>query len=238
MQSRPYVLFVALALAACSKNYIYRPTVTTTSATVAGLPASYYGVPPESPRGHVRIATLGFADIRPAGGGEQEDVPALHVRMIVANNSDRPWQLDTREARAILPRRGESRPAYATVDQGTPPVVEIPARAERTVDLFYPLPRDMQKEDSVPSFDVLWQIDTDARRVVERTPFERIEVETPSESSSPDTTLTYFAWGGPYWGDPYYAQGGAFVGVAPVYVERPVIIRRRVYVAPPAVRGR
>src|SRR5689334_15189870 len=68
----------ALGLTACEPMYVYRPAVSTTAATIAGLPASYYEVPPEAPRGHVRIATMGFAEIQPRGGGtDQGSLPAL-----------------------------------------------------------------------------------------------------------------------------------------------------------------
>jgi hypothetical protein len=210
----------ALALAACEHTYLYEPAVSTTSATVAGRPASYYTIPPESPRGHIRIATMGLAEIQPTEENGPE-VHALHLRMVVANNSDKAWTVDTREQRAILPRGGESRPAYAIVDHGSPPQVAVPPLAERTFDLFYPLPHNMQKESALPSFDVLWTVDTDARRVVERTPFERIEI-------APEPYPDYYTYGQPYWYDPYYFRGGSFVGVgvSPAYFEHPIVIHR------------
>lgn len=226
----------AAGLVACERSYIYRPAVTTTtSATIAGLPASYYGIPPEAPRGHLRIATLGFAEIRPQGAGDDQELRALHVRMIVANNADRPWLVDTREQRAVLPNGGESRPAYATADRGgaQPPSVEIAPGQARTIDLFYPLPQHMQSAGEVPSFDVLWRVDTAGRAVVDRTPFERIEIY-------PDNYRESYAWDGPYWYDPYYPRAGAFIGVGlpPVYVGHPVVIHPHVYSAPPARRVR
>jgi hypothetical protein len=225
------VLLGGIGLAACDEpSYIYRPAVSTTSATVNGLPASYYTIPPEAPRGNVRIVTMGFAEIQPQGSAEQ--LRALHVRMVVANNSDASWYVDTREQHAVLPEGGESRPAYATVDHGAPPVVEIPPRGERTIDLFYPLPAQVQKESALPSFAMLWQVNTNTRAVVDRTPFERQELIT-------DVYPDYYDWRGPYWYDPYYARGG-FVGVGftPVYVSRPVVIHHRVYSAYPAYRVR
>jgi hypothetical protein len=235
MRHARYVpLAIALGLVACGRSYVYRPAVSTTAATIAGLPASYYPIPPEAPSGHVRIATMGFAGISPRGA-PGEEIRALHLRMIVANNSERAWIVDTREQRTVLPSDGESRPAYATASQGEPPRVEIPARDERTIDLFYPLPAHMQKESKVPSFDMLWQVDTDTRRIVERTPFERVQVE-PARDPYPD----YYVWGDPYWYDPYYVRGGAFIGVrfAPAYVVRPVVIHHRVYGVPPGRRVR
>jgi len=61
---------------------------------------------------------------------------------------------------------------------------------------------------------------------VERTPFERRELVS-------DVYPDSYVWGGPYWYDPYYVHGGAFVGVGfgPMYVHQPVVIRHRVYPA-------
>jgi NADH-quinone oxidoreductase subunit D len=70
---------------------------------------------------------MGFAEIQASGGVE---LRALHVRMIVANNAGAPWSVDTREQHAVLPQGGESRPAYAIIDHGLPPIVEIPPRGQ------------------------------------------------------------------------------------------------------------
>jgi hypothetical protein len=215
-----------LAIAACASTYVYRPAVTTTAATVDGRVASYYAIPPEAPRGDVRVVTMGFAQI------EQRDTPnsavqALHVRLVVANNSEAPWKLDTREQRAVLPKFGESSPAYAKTDSGTPPEVPIPPLTERTVDLYYPLPAGMQKASALPAFDVLWAVDTGTRKVVERTPFERLEVE-PVEPYGGYAVFTE-----PDWYNPTYATGGVYGGSwGPVVVTRPVVLRQRIVVAP------
>jgi hypothetical protein len=225
----------AAALSACENQYVYRPAVNT-SATIQGQPASYYRIPANAPHGDVRIATFGLAQIQPReGGGELE---AIHVRMIVSNtDGDRPWTVDTREQLVALPNHGESRPAYATVDQGAAPLVEIPPRQARTIDLFYPLPADMSDADDLPSFDTIWTVQTAQGPVAERTPFERLTVEPRTETSYAFS----YGYAPSYWYDPYYYPGGAFVGVtvAPRFVHRPVIIvpRHRHY-APPARRVR
>jgi hypothetical protein len=225
-----------VVLGACENAYFYRPAVTsTTSATVDGQPASFYGVPPEAPQGNVRVATMGFAEIEAQGGGEH--IRALHVRMVVANNSLKPWLVDTREIRAALPGYGESRAAFATGGQNSaPPNIEIPPRGERTIDLFYPLPSTMKDASKVPAFDLLWEVNTDSRRVVERTPFERIEIVPVYDYGY---GYGYGYWGSPYWYDPYYVHGGAFVGVGlgSAYAQHPVVISPH-YVAPPAQRVR
>lgn len=241
MNARPAFLVVsaltaALVTGACaSRKYVYQPAVNT-SAMVEGRPASYYAIPPEAPRGDVRLATFGLVDITPQD--EDDDMRGVHIRMIVANNADVPWSVDTREQRLALPNDGESRPAYATVDVGQPPVIEIPPGQKRTIDLFFPLPAHMQKEKELPSFDTLWRVQTSGGGfVAERTPFERLDV-TPVYDRSYYGAGYYGAWGPTYWYDPWYPRG-AFHGVyvSPRYIDRPVIIQPAP-TAPPATRVR
>lgn len=234
-------LSVAAVSACASRKFVYEPAVSS-SAVVEGRPASYYPIPPEAPRGDVRIATFGFADISPEGS--DEEIRALHLRMVIANNSDAQWVVDTRDQRVLLPRDGESRPAFANVDEGTAPVVEIPPGGKRTLDLFYPLPPHLEKASELPSFDTVWRVQTQTGTVAQRTPFERLDV-TPAYygSAYPYAYGGYgwgYGWGPPYYYDPWYARGGAFVGVrlAPSYYSRPVVIQRNVARPPPARRVR
>jgi hypothetical protein len=222
----------ALGLVGCERDYVYRPTVATTSA-VSGRPASYYEVPPGAPRGFVQLTTFGLTEIQPQSGSDEERAAALHVRMVVANNSDTPWTVDTREQLLALPGLGNSRPAFATADQGAAPMVVIPPNGKRTIDLFYPLPEDMQSANDIPAFDTIWKVQAGDRVVAERTPFERLEVHARYAYDE-----GYDGWGNAYWYDPSYARG-AFVGVrvVPVYVHRPVMIRSHP-VAPRARRSR
>jgi len=214
------VVLGALAVAGCEHHYVYRPTVATTSA-VAGRLASYYAIPPEAPRGSVQLATFGFADIRPTG--EDEELRAIHMRMVVSNNADTAWKIDTREQLLALPGHGQSRPAFASSDAGQGPIIEVPPNGKRTIDLFYPLPEHMQDASDLPAFDTLWKVETSTRVVSDRTPFERLEIV-------PRYAYEYDDYWGPgyyYYYDPYYVRGGAFVGVriAPSYGHRPVVIR-------------
>lgn len=225
----------ALACAACgSRRYLYEPAVAS-SATVAGRAASHYRIPPEAPRGDVRVASFGLADIRPAHERMRfaEELRAIHVRLVVANNSDAAWWVDTRDVRAVLPSNGESRAAFARVDEGSLPVVVVPAGGERTIDLFFPLPEDMQEASELPSFDTIWSVQMPNMTIAERTPFERLDV--------PPGTYPYdYRWGPPYYYDPLYGRG-AFIGVrlGRVWMERPVVVERHVTPPPsPAPPGR
>jgi hypothetical protein len=228
------VLGLALMLVTCEERYVYVPA-TSSGAVVGGKPAADVGVPPEAPRGDVRVVTFGVSDIVPEGASDESDVRALHLRVIVANNSEQPWTLDTREQRVALADRGESRAAYASADAGGgPPLITVPPGKKRVVDLFFPLPSEMQKASELPAFDAIWTVHTDARVVTERTPFERLH-------AAPRGGYAYEeeVWGAPYWYDPYYPRS-AWVGVAlpPIYVQRPVIAHRPVLHPPPARRVR
>jgi hypothetical protein len=219
---------LALTFAGCERDYVYRPTVATTSA-LDGRPASYYEVPPEAPRGYVQLTTFGFADIKAKGTSDDDRARAIHVRMVVANNSSQAWVVDTRDQLLALPKRGESRPAFARSDLGAAPLIEVPPGGKRTIDLFYPLPAELQSAEDLPAFDTIWKVQTDARLVAERTPFERLEVEPRYAYGD----RYYYGWGPSYWYDPYYPRG-AFIGVrgAPIYVNQPIIQSHPV--APPA----
>jgi hypothetical protein len=220
------------AVAGCAgRSYIYRPEENAT-ARVSGRPAAYYQVPPQAPHGHVRIATLGIVELR-ARDDDHDRIHAMHVRMVVSNNDDQgSWQLDTRQQIGFLDSYGQSRPAFATSNVGRPPVIDVAVRGSATVDLYYPLPDEMQKASKVPHFEVLWSVQTPEGAVAQRTSFERLEIE-------PVPTTGYYAgafWG-PGWYDPFWPEYGFYGAVVlpPAYYERPVVSGRR---PPPAVRIR
>src|SRR5439155_8498626 len=78
------VLGLAATLTACEDRYVYVPA-TSTGAVVAGKPAAEVGIPPEAPRGDVRVLSFGVSDIVPEGASDDPHVRALHLRIIVAN---------------------------------------------------------------------------------------------------------------------------------------------------------
>jgi hypothetical protein len=154
-------LLTILALAGCGTHqHVFVPAAHATGM-VAGQPAAQYRLPPESPRGDMLIAAIGVLE-------RAHETRVIHVREIVLNSSDQPWQLDAREQRLVVNAGTESRPeAHAS----EPFVFEIPAHGQRVIDLVFPLP-------AVGPFDILWSVRTDARTVTERTPFDAIR--TPS----------------------------------------------------------
>ncbi|MBV9948047.1 MAG: hypothetical protein JOZ69_14425 [Myxococcales bacterium] len=235
---RPTLLvltFVALGLVACENRYVYVPA-RTAGGDVAGRPASDVAIPPEAPRGNVQVATFGISEVEPTGeAAEGGTVRALHLRMLVTNNSDQPWMVDTRQQRIELDGRS-SRPAYASADGGSsPPTVTVPSGSKRTIDLFFPLPLDMARASRLPAFDAIWTVQTDTRPITERIPFERMQVEPQSAYA-----YNWDYWGSPFWYDPLYPSGPWLgVSLGPRFVRRPVMIHRPPpLVAPPARRVR
>jgi hypothetical protein len=169
----------------------------------------------------VRIATLGVANLEPPNG-EGPSLRLMHVRMIVDDNSDTvAWQVDTREQLGSTGGFGQSRPAFATVNPGRAPLVTIPQGTSATIDLFYPLPADMQKASEIPEFEVLWRVGTSLGPIAERTTFDRVRLQPVP----PPGVSAYEPWWGPSWYDPFwpdYAFWGA-PELGPVYYSRPVI---------------
>jgi hypothetical protein len=223
MRLRLGSIAIILGGAACA-SYGYVPMATTTS-TIGGRYAADYQIPIDQPKGDVRIASFGFADLTPNGVPDDEShaLHALHLRMVVANNADHDWTLNTQEQRVELSGRGQSAPAFASADPNgsAPPIVTIPPGRRRVVDLFFPLPVDQQVPAQIPAFDTIWTVHTATQDVSQRTPFDRI-IGPPVV-----TELDYGAdyWGPPYWNNPYY-PATTFVGakpLAPIYAGAVII---------------
>jgi len=186
MNSRPLALVLFATAACASGRYIYEPEENAT-ARISGRPAAYYPVPPQAPRGDVRVATLGIAALQ-SPDGQGPSVHVMHVRMIVDDNADTvAWQVDTREQLGGIGGYEQSRPAFASVNPGRAPVVTIAPGATATLDLFYPLPVDMQEASEVPRFELLWKLGTSGGPVAERATFERVPVE-PQPPEAPELT--------------------------------------------------
>jgi hypothetical protein len=201
---RQFVLACSLASAAlfgCSSDkYLYSPAEKA-NATVSGLPAGRYEIPPERPLGTVLVASPGVVEMKFDGNVKTR---MLSARMVVMNNQDDAvWKVDTRELRAVIAGVGESAPAYVNTDAPGLPVISIARGEKRTFDLFYPLPPEADKAKNVPEFDLVWQVHTGPRPVAERTPFERLD---------------YYGWGfSPFWWHDPFVPGPLYAVGSPVY---------------------
>jgi len=213
---------LAVGVGGCAPTYVYQPAQNAT-AQMHGRLAADYEIPASHPEGDVRLASFGISDVSPEGSPNLKQ-RAIHVRLVVANNGGQYWSLDAREQRIDLPGAGQMSPAY--VGSGQPetglPMISIAPGGKRTLDLFYPLPATLQSAKQIPEFDLLWKINTGTQIVAERTPFDRLKIE-PVYAYGYGWDYAPYAWGGPYWFDPWYPAGvlGPEFTVGSVVVGRP-----------------
>lgn len=191
----------ALALAGCAAgaSYVYAPQGTTTWTD--GYLSATAAVPPEAPQGRVDIASFGVVELQPNGVGP---VAALHLRLAITNDGDAtPWTLDTNEQFVEIAGAGRSRPIYVNTDRDSLPTVTIAQREVRIVDCYYPLPPEVASNDTLPEFDVLWQVQTAARLYATRTRFRRVAYEPPTAGVQ---VMYEVGWGPYWWFDPFYER--------------------------------
>jgi hypothetical protein len=188
-------------LAACGSSYVYQPE-TQANATMRGNVAADYPLPSAvQQHGDARIASFGVSKIKRTG---LPPIRALQARMVVSNNSNTDWHLDTRQQEVALHDGRHLQPGYVYSDAGDTPLVTIPPNGKRTINLFYPLPVDVDKARHVPQFDLLWRVDTGGGQVVAmRTPFQRLAIEPAYAGPG-----WWGGWWGPYaWYDPFWGAG-------------------------------
>ena len=200
----------------------------------AGAPAAHAAVAANFaiPGGDVELTSFGPVDLSPQNGGAGP-LEALHLRMTVRNDSYRPWTVDTREQRVDLEGYGTSVPAFATTDSGNAPGVMVAPGATRVVDLFFPLPADLQNPETLPMFDVDWTLHTERGVLAEQAPFGQIAI------ANEDYAPGYYVGGPAYWYNPDW-DDHAFVGhvvVPRVYFGRPFAVHRHAQFQRFAPRG-
>jgi hypothetical protein len=242
-------LFVTATLAACgstmSPETVVEPSQPLPSRAPM-FPVSRYVIPEDKPEGKIRITSFGVVPLEPTGGGKASN--ALHVRIVLANEEGlKPWKVDTRELRLSLPGEGESRPAFVNTDAGTPPIILVPPGAERTLDLFYPLPAEVKDDEEVDEFTIRWAVTTGSGLIVRRTPFEdepamggpepysyrSVETSEPVYYESyPDYGYGYDYGYGDYWAGPYFSIG---FGAYPYWYYDPFYPTYTFYSVPPIV---
>jgi hypothetical protein len=213
---------LGFATTACSATYAFVPATHATSS-LYGHAAADYAIPPQSPHGQLRVASYGVEPLSPAESPDEE-VAALHVRVSVSNTGAHDWTVDTREQQVRLEGHATSTPAFSTASPGTsaPPVLSIAPQTTRLVDLFFPLPEDMQTASTLPAFQVTSTVHTDAGPVSETTPFARIETDADSpyaqDYSAPQADYDPALYGYDYWDSPFYYNPtfiGFYGGIAP-----------------------
>jgi len=193
-------LAALLVLGGCAPEWYALDPAVGGTAHVAGRPAAYYPVPTTAPRGGVRVVSLGSTQLRLPGGPK---IRVLQVRLVI-DNHDVPWTIDTREQYGSIPGEGTTRPALVAADADGAPILTIAPGGQRTIDLYFPLPSELNGVDDIPHFDLDWRIDTGREVVAQRTPFDRVRiVQGPSPSFPPQTGNGYgpFYWYDPFWPD-------------------------------------
>ncbi len=195
-------------LGACAEtNYVYRPNQQAT-ASVSGLPAARYPVPPERPTGEVLVLSSGVTEMNVAEGRRR----LLFVRMVVANNSgESSWTVDTRQQAASIGNQRVS-PAYVNAYKQPVPIITIARGEKRAIDFYFPLPAGQDTNEEVPIFDVAWSIQTGERVVADRTSFDRLRVE-PVYAGDYYGYYGYPGWGPYWWYDPFWPYYGYGVHV-------------------------
>ncbi len=200
-------VLVACGLGACATtDYAYAPDIP--NSVAAGMPAQSIAIPQEAPQGTVQITSYGIAALSPSG----TTMPALHVRMIVANDGDAvPWTIDTSKQLVEIAGEGQSGPLFANADVPTLPVVAIAQHQRHVIDLYFPVPATVHSDAQLPGFQVLWQVTTPTRTVASRTQFDRVDRDQYADATY-DSAYVDYAW--PYWAGygPYWWGFGLYPG--------------------------
>jgi hypothetical protein len=192
------VCAVALAVIAggCSTRFSYVPRESVAEKMSGRIAARYDLL---SPPGTVRVAAIG-SEVTPDRGR------ALKVRLAITNASDEPWTFDAREQVADLYSDSRFGATPVAPIAGASPIIQIPPRSERAIDLDYPLPPNLQKASHLPAFVLRWTVHSPDRTVAAATPFVRwprlITRWNPTWFGPTQTSVG--EWSG--WYDPEYPQ--------------------------------
>ncbi len=171
--SKPRLLalgMLTVAFVGCSSaRYAYVPAAS--PGPTGGEIASLYRVPSDRPRGDVEVTSFGVE--HPHG------VAALRVRIVVSNNDDQPWSIDTRQQFADIPGVGRVTPLFVTV-----PYVRVEPGKQAVIDLFFRLPPGVDEENEIRDFALAWQLQAGSSLVERRTLFQRYPLLRPWEVGS------------------------------------------------------
>jgi hypothetical protein len=197
----------AFGLFACEQSYVYQPAEHAT-ATIGGNVAASYAIPVASPEGDVRLATFGFTDLEAQNAPDQK-LRSVVLRMVVSNNGPSAWTVNAREQYIDIVGPGKTQPLFVSTQEGEKgmPTIAIPPGEKRSIDLFFPLPPQMQSASKIPEFDALWTVRTGQGVVSERTPFDRLRIEPVYYGYYGPDWGFYAGWPGPFWYNAFYPTG-------------------------------
>jgi hypothetical protein len=164
----------------------------------------------DSPEGTLRVSSMGVTQLWVASG---KPTRVLHLRMAVDNWTPAYWTVDTHDLRVRLGRYGESRPAYVNSGfKGKGSEFEIPAGTERVVDLYFPLPRNLESDVELPAFNFRWTMRRPTGNVSRVTAMQSMtaipvgEVHIARRDYLPPDQGLGLGWGEHWWYDPAYTE--------------------------------
>lgn len=198
------------AVACSSQDYRYVPSERqATGIDGKGLDAVYYE-PAQAPSGTVRVLSMGVVDVR-----QNEDAgtfPALHLRMSIANQSEKNiWKLNSGDQLILLPNESALSPTFVNSDSNSMPTLEIKPGEVKTLDFYYRLD-GKASEKNLSEFNFSWKIFTANSPILETTHFSRVTVPPRTVVVYPDTHGPYayplpqypysypLGWGPAWWG--------------------------------------
>ena len=193
------IVLVAGAHAACASQSTYVPEERAT-ATLGGRTAATYALPSEQgTQGNLRLASHGVTKLK---RGEDESLKAIHLRVALSDNGREPIVLDARAQRLQLPDGRKLSAAFIKSPLSAPPLIRVEPGSAQTVDLYFPIPRDLLDQSSPPQFDVVWRVEVGNETVSNITPFDKVAVD-PAEARldlAEDIMQEHVYLIDPYWG--------------------------------------
>ena len=164
-----------LATVGCA-DYAYQARTTSGTRTAVAS----YAIPSQAPHGRVLLRSSGIGPLpAPASPGER----GLHVVMVVNNDGNQPWTIDTRRETVVLPDGSAYAPTLARAAGAATPteIVEVPAGVQRAIDLYYALPAGHERDQRLPEFAARWQVDTGHGPPMRgQATFQRVNVSGPT----------------------------------------------------------
>jgi hypothetical protein len=150
--------------------------------------ATQIRIPRADPRGEVRVRAL---DVAQLSVGARQGVPALRVRITVANHGDdTPWVIDTREQQIAIAGGDATAPLLVSGDRDSLPVVRIDRREQRVLDLYFPLPTTVHEARELGHLGLRWQVRAAGRAVTEQTALGLPDIDAADAQPT---------GAGPYW---------------------------------------
>lgn len=144
-----------------------------------------YSIPSdEVKKGELKVMAYGVTHLTP--NRDLSNVPAMHIRMIVTNNSaHHSWVLNPTDQLLEIPPKGASEPAYIDEDGKLSESTRITIHPgkKKVVDLYYPLTGDTTDPTKIPHFSILWRIHANDKVVNNVATFERFSTSQPLKTA-------------------------------------------------------